>query len=231
MSKTHDTPTEPKPTDRRLKYYVQGFVLSLVFTLIPYYLVVNKTITGNVLLATIIGFAVLQLVVQLVFFLHLGREPKQLYNVVFLFNTLGIILVVVGASIWIMSHLTHNLSGTDVTNQISADEAVYNVMGVQTGTCPGGTGTNHKVILKNNTATPSHTDAKLCDTLTIVNEDHAVREIAFGEHEHHGEYAGQGDDVIGPGRNMFITLTESGTYKFHDHLQDKITGDFTVTPH
>jgi cytochrome o ubiquinol oxidase operon protein cyoD len=227
--KSADTNMESKPVQGRLHAYITGFALSLVFTLIPYYLVVHKSLHGNTLLATIIGFAIVQLIIQLLFFLHLGRERKPRWNLVFLANTLAIIFVVVGGSIWIMSHLKHNMSELDVTNKISEDEAVYQVQGVQTGTCPGGTGTNYEVVLKNNTATPRHTSAKLCDTLTIINEDHALREIDFGEHDHHETYAGQGGQLLDQGRNMFITFTVTGTYTFHDHIQDKITGDFTVT--
>src|SRR5687768_12731131 len=82
-----------------MKSYVIGFVLSLIFTFIPYYLVVNKTVSGGVLLATILGFAVLQMIIQITFFLHLGRGPKPKWNLYFFISTVGIILVVVGGSI------------------------------------------------------------------------------------------------------------------------------------
>ena len=72
---------QPKAERGTITSYVIGFLLSLVFTAIPYYLVVNKTVEGNTLLATILGFAVLQMAVQIFFFLHLGRGPKPLYNV------------------------------------------------------------------------------------------------------------------------------------------------------
>lgn len=35
--------------------YIVGFVLSLIFTIIPYYAVVNKVISGNALVAFILG--------------------------------------------------------------------------------------------------------------------------------------------------------------------------------
>jgi cytochrome o ubiquinol oxidase subunit IV len=225
---SHDTKTEPKPKHMAATPYVVGFVLSLVFTLIPYYLVVQKTFNTRALLATILGFAVLQLVVQVMFFLHLGREKKPRFNLVFLISTIGIILVVVGGSIWIMNHLHYNMSAVNVTDKVSNDEAVHHIDGEQIGTCPGGTGMNYKIELKNNTANPRHIDAQLCDTLTIVNLDGEARMINFGVHEKHQTYAGETGKTIRPGRNMVITLTEPGTYKFHDHLLDEISGDFTV---
>jgi cytochrome o ubiquinol oxidase operon protein cyoD len=213
-----------------IKPYVIGYALSLIFTLIPYYLVTEHALTGNVLLAVIIGFAVLQLVIQVVFFLHLGREPKPRWNLLFFMNTVSIILLIVVGSLWIINHLHYNMMPIDVTNKISEDEAVHQLNGEQTGTCPGGTGTNHKIELKNNTATPRHTDARLCDTLTITNLDDTAREIDFGVHEKHETYAGETGKTLRPGRNMVVTLTELGTHKFHDHILDEISGDFTVTP-
>lgn len=223
-----EKPTKPKHATATS--YVIGFVLSLVFTLIPYYLVVQKSFSANALVATIIGFAVLQLVIQVVFFLHLGREKKPHWNLLFLISTIGIILVVVGGSLWIMNHLHYNMSAVDVTNKVANDEAVHQIAGEQTGTCPGGTGTNHKIMLMDNVASPSHIDARLCDTLTIVNHDDAARQINFGIHYQHQTYAGQSGKTIRPGRNMVIRLTQLGTYKFHDHLLDEISGDFTVAP-
>jgi len=43
-------------------------------------------------------------------------------------------------------------------------------------------------------------------------------------------YAGQAGKVLRPHHNMVLRLTQLGTYKFHDHILDEISGDFTVTP-
>ncbi len=231
IEESHTTKKQSKQEHGTLASYVIGFALSLVFTLIPYYMVVNKSLTGNALLATIIGFAVIQLVIQVVFFLHLGREKKPRWNLLFLISTIGIILLVVVGSIWIMSHLYHNMSGINVTDKIAADEAVYQIDGTQTGSCPGGAGTNYRIMLMDNVADPRHVDAHLCDTLTIVNHDDVAREITFGsDPQHHEMYAGETGNSIRPGRSVVITLTELGTHQFHDHLLDGMSGDFTVTP-
>ncbi|HSX29064.1 MAG TPA: cytochrome o ubiquinol oxidase subunit IV [Candidatus Saccharimonadales bacterium] len=223
------TSTTPKPHHGTLTSYVVGFVLSLLFTLVPYYAVVHKSFTQNTLLLAIMAFAVVQLVIQVVFFLHLGRERKPRFNLFFLVSTVGIIVFIVTASVWIMHNLHYNMMGTQVTDKIAADEAVHQVNGVQAGTCPAGTGTSYKIELKNDQPAPSHVDAHLCDTLIIVNLDDATRQINFGEHDHHGTYAGNPGEAIRPYRSMAFRLTEPGTYKFHDHLEDRITGDFTVS--
>jgi cytochrome o ubiquinol oxidase subunit IV len=212
-----------------LKAYVTGFILSLIFTFLPYYMVVNQNVSGTALLATIIGFAFLQMAIQIFFFLHLGRGPKPLYNVVFFFSTLGIILVVVGGSLFIMSHLHYNMTPAEVTKKLAQDEAIYQVGGEKTGACYG-QHASHKVTIKNSQVSPLHTAASKCDTLTFINEDEAAREITFGTHPEHQAYGGEIELVIQKGRGKTITLSESGTYLFHDHLEPEITGDFTVQP-
>ncbi|HEX8762543.1 MAG TPA: cytochrome o ubiquinol oxidase subunit IV [Candidatus Saccharimonadales bacterium] len=224
--------TDPKPNVHHgsITSYVVGFILSLIFTLIPYYLITRKLFEGLTLTVIIIGFALLQMVVQLVFFLHLGREKKPHWNLAFLVSTVGIILLVVVGSLWIMNHLHYNMSPSNVNDKIASEEAVYQIDGVQTGTCSGGTGTNHKVELKNNKLAPDHINANQCDTLTIINLDATVHEVMFGSHEKLELYAGEEGKTIRPGRNAIITLTELGTYTLHDHMQPDLTGGFTVTP-
>lgn len=209
--------------------YVIGFFLSLVFTFIPYYLVVDQTVRGGLLLGTILSFAVLQMIIQIVFFLHLGRGPKPLYNVVFFVSTVGIILVVVGGSIMIISNLHYNMSPQDQTKKLANDENIYQVKDQKTGACKGQYA-NHKITIKNGQPNPLHTVAIKCDTLTFINEDNQIRKITFGTHPNHGTYAGENELEVRKGRAKSITLSEPGRYQFHDHVQSEVAGGFTVIP-
>jgi len=87
--------------------YIVGFVLSLITTLISYYLVVNQLWPKEMLIYIVMGIAVLQLVIQLVFFLHLGRGSRWKL-VTFAFAVLVVLIVVVG-SLWIMHNLDYNM--------------------------------------------------------------------------------------------------------------------------
>jgi cytochrome o ubiquinol oxidase operon protein cyoD len=203
--------------------------LSLIFTLIPYYLVVEHVVSGDALVATILGFAVLQMIIQIVFFLHLGREPKPHWNLAFFISTVGIILVVVGGSMWIMRHLHYNMSPTDVSKNLVGDEAIYQIGGEKTGACQG-IHANHKVVIKNGQVSPFSTVARVCDTLTFINEDDMAREMTFGTHPHHEVYAGESELTARKGRGKTITLSEPGAYQFHDHLHEETRGSFTVIP-
>ena len=91
------------------KSYVVGFALSLLFTLAAYFLVANRLLSGGILTFTILGLALFQLVVQLLFFLHLGQESKPRWNLVIFLSTVSIILIIVLGSIWIMNNFSLSL--------------------------------------------------------------------------------------------------------------------------
>lgn len=207
--------------------YIVGFILSLVFTVIPYHLVVNKVLAGNVLLATILGIAILQMFIQIFFFLHLGRGPKPFYNVVFFFATAGIIVVVVGASLFIMNNLHYNMSPEEVVRKQSQNEGISQIGGEDTGACSENK-KNHLVVIKGSKATPSNIQAKRCDTLTFLNEDSAKREIVFGTHPNYGKYGGEEMVILDDRRPETITLNQSGNFMFHDHMAPNIFGYFSV---
>lgn len=89
--------------------YTIGFILSIAFTLTAYFLVVDRLLSGNALVAAIMGLAVAQLFVQLVFFLHLGSESSPRWNQMVFWFAVGVVLIVVIGSIWIMDNLDYNM--------------------------------------------------------------------------------------------------------------------------
>ena len=99
-----------------LRSYITGFILSIAATLAAYIVVdihVNsghETISHPVLLATILALAVLQLIIQMVFFLHLGFGSGERWRMVAFVLTIGLVILVVGGSIWIMGHLNANMT-------------------------------------------------------------------------------------------------------------------------
>ncbi len=221
------TKTGHKPRHGSYGSYISGFVLSLLFTLIPYYLVVHKTFTGGFLIGIILLFAFSQLLIQVLFFLHLGRERGPRFNTVFLMSTIGAVTVVVAGSVWIMYHLQSNMPTMETTMKIADDEGISEVGGFKTGGCQG-TNTNHHVFIIHGSALPNHITAHVCDTLTITNEDNATRNIAFGNHLQNDTYAGEIGQTIYHLRSWTLTLSQTGTYQFHDHNHPNLNGYFTV---
>lgn len=124
-NESHHQPAHSGSEHGTTPSYVIGFLISLAFTIIPYYLVVQKSVTGNTLLATILGFAVLQLLIQLLFFLHLGREPRPRWNLLFFISTISIVMVVIIGSLWIMHHLNYNMMSQDVETYIQNTEGIH----------------------------------------------------------------------------------------------------------
>jgi cytochrome o ubiquinol oxidase operon protein cyoD len=108
-----------------VRAYVTGFSVSLLLTVAAYVLVTQKIYTGGVLAAAIITLAIIQLFVQLVFFLHLGRESKPRWNALALVFAAVVVGILVLGSLWIMSNLNYHMtSPQDINNTIIKDEGL-----------------------------------------------------------------------------------------------------------
>lgn len=86
-----------------------GFALSVILTIIAYGTVVLKWITGDTAIYIVIGLAVVQVIVQLVFFLHFGRESKPRWNMQMFYFMLVFLGIMVAGSLWIMYNLNYNM--------------------------------------------------------------------------------------------------------------------------
>jgi cytochrome o ubiquinol oxidase operon protein cyoD len=89
--------------------YVTGFVSSIILTLVAYILVINHILSGTGLVAVIVGLAIVQLFVQLFFFLHVGNEAKPRWNLMALLFAGTVVIIVVFGSLWIMNNLNYNM--------------------------------------------------------------------------------------------------------------------------
>lgn len=108
--------------------YVTGFAASLLLTLTAFYVVWQHTqehslgFSAGLLIFIIVGLALVQLAVQLVFFLHLGKGSKSRWNVmVFLFAVLVVGIVVFG-SLWIMQNLNYHMQPGESETYLLKDE-------------------------------------------------------------------------------------------------------------
>lgn len=108
--------------------------------------------------------------------------------------------------------------------------ATDSLAGDNENACRGSHATYY-VMIAHNTVTPRQTDAHRCDRLTITNFDSQQRLLAFGPHDHHLSYDGVSERLIAEGQSLTISLVKTGTYSFHDHLDDEhVAGSFTVSP-
>jgi len=89
--------------------YVVGFILSVVLTLLAYLTVTSHAFSAPVTITLILSFAVVQLYVQLIFFLHLGTESRPRWRLVALAFGVLVVAIVVFGSLWIMDNLNYNM--------------------------------------------------------------------------------------------------------------------------
>ena len=89
--------------------YIIGYAFSIALTLASFVIVIGGYLHGTQEVVAILALALVQLMVQLFFFLHLGREKSPRWNLtVFAFALLIVLILVVG-SLWIMNNLNYNM--------------------------------------------------------------------------------------------------------------------------
>jgi cytochrome o ubiquinol oxidase operon protein cyoD len=97
-----------------LRGYTVGLALSTMLTLASFGAVMADLVPHEIRLATIVTLAVVQLFVQLVYFLHLGTSKSQAENtVVFICTALAIAILVAG-SLWVMHNANINMMPTEM---------------------------------------------------------------------------------------------------------------------
>lgn len=90
--------------------YMIGFVLSVFLTAIPFWLVMNNVLDNNQLTGFVImGFAVVQIVVHMVFFLHMDGRAEGGWSLLALVFTLILVVIALAGSLWVMYHLNTNM--------------------------------------------------------------------------------------------------------------------------
>ncbi|MCB5162371.1 cytochrome o ubiquinol oxidase subunit IV [Marinomonas algarum] len=92
-----------------VKEYVTGLILSIVLTVIPFYLVMTGTGSDAFVVITIVVAAIAQIMVQMVFFLHMNGSSEQTWLTASAIYSVFIVLFVVVGSLWIFEHLNHNM--------------------------------------------------------------------------------------------------------------------------
>lgn len=100
---SHDHHDAMQEHQGSLRGYLTGFVLAAILTVIPFWLVMGDVI-GNFKLAVfaILALAVIQIVVHMVFFLHVNVHSEGGWNLMGLIFTITLVVIVLGASIWSM---------------------------------------------------------------------------------------------------------------------------------
>lgn len=111
---------EGEGTHGSFREYVIGFLLSVVLTAIPFWLVMAKVIPSKqATLWIVLAFAVVQILVHMVYFLHLNTRSEGGWNMLALIFTLVLVVIALTGSLWVMYHMNQNMtpmSAQDVRN-------------------------------------------------------------------------------------------------------------------
>ncbi|BAV63876.1 cytochrome o ubiquinol oxidase subunit IV [Sphingobium cloacae] len=90
--------------------YMIGFGLSVILTAVPFWLVMTGTFADPKTTAFVImAFAAVQIVVHMVFFLHMNTRSEGGWTMMALIFTLVLVVITLAGSMWVMYHLNHNM--------------------------------------------------------------------------------------------------------------------------
>jgi cytochrome o ubiquinol oxidase operon protein cyoD len=105
---THDhTAGQPHAT---LRGYLTGFVLSAILTAVPFWLVMGEAIDSKQATAFLVmAFAAVQMIVHMIYFLHMSSRSEEGWTLVSLIFTLVLVVITLAGSLWVMHHLDSNM--------------------------------------------------------------------------------------------------------------------------
>jgi cytochrome o ubiquinol oxidase subunit IV len=93
-----------------VKGYATGFGLSVLLTAIPFWLVMAQVLSSPRLTAfVILGFAAVQMVVHMVYFLHMNAKVEDGWSMLALVFTVALVVILLAGSIWVMFHMNANM--------------------------------------------------------------------------------------------------------------------------
>jgi cytochrome o ubiquinol oxidase operon protein cyoD len=98
--------------------YMTGFLLSVILTAVPFYLVMNGTVENKTVTSLIImAFAAVQIVVHMIYFLHMSPRSESGWTLMALLFTVVVVVITLSGSLWVMYHLNTNMMlGHDMGN-------------------------------------------------------------------------------------------------------------------
>ena len=105
----HDGHDEDGPHST-LSGYLIGFVLSIVLTAIPFWLVMNGVISHRPTAVLVLGgFAVAQILVHMVYFLHMNGKVEGGWTLVSTIFTVVFVAIAIAGTLWVMFHMNENM--------------------------------------------------------------------------------------------------------------------------
>ncbi|MDO9454319.1 MAG: cytochrome o ubiquinol oxidase subunit IV [Stagnimonas sp.] len=96
------------------KGYMTGFILSVVLTAIPFWLVMGDVLPSKQATVLIImALAFVQILVHMIYFLHMNTSSEGGWNMLALIFTAVLVVITLSGSLWVMYHMNENMMPMD----------------------------------------------------------------------------------------------------------------------
>ncbi|SEQ78975.1 cytochrome o ubiquinol oxidase operon protein cyoD [Solimonas aquatica] len=93
-----------------LRSYLIGFVLSVILTAIPFWLVMGDVLANHkATTAIILALGAVQIVVHMIYFLHMNTHSEGGWNMLALIFTSVLVVIALSGSLWVMYHMNTNM--------------------------------------------------------------------------------------------------------------------------
>jgi cytochrome o ubiquinol oxidase operon protein cyoD len=89
--------------------YIVGFLLSVILPVIPFGLVMSGALPAHTAVMICVGLGVVQIVVHLIYFLHMNTSSSQSWNMAALVFTVVVVAILVAGSLWVMNNMNANM--------------------------------------------------------------------------------------------------------------------------
>jgi cytochrome o ubiquinol oxidase subunit IV len=93
-----------------VRSYLTGFILSVILTAIPFAIVMAGGFESRFLTAAVVvGMAIVQILVHMVYFLHMNTRSDEGWTMMALIFTVVILVIVLSGSLWVMYNMNTNM--------------------------------------------------------------------------------------------------------------------------
>jgi cytochrome o ubiquinol oxidase operon protein cyoD len=108
------------PSHGTYRSYLIGFGLSVILTAIPFWLVMTGALGSVQATAyTIMAFALVQVVVHMIYFLHMNSSSEGGWTMMALIFTIVMVAIGLIGSLWVMYHMNANMMPMPVSGDMS----------------------------------------------------------------------------------------------------------------
>ncbi|WP_373091622.1 cytochrome o ubiquinol oxidase subunit IV [Zhongshania sp.] len=110
LSHNHDEHHEEEGPHSSFSGYMLGFMASVFLTAIPFWLVMGDVFSSrNTTVLIILAFALVQILVHMVYFLHMNFQSEGGWTMLSLIFTVVLLFITLAGSLWVMYHMNVNM--------------------------------------------------------------------------------------------------------------------------